>query len=293
MDSTQLYSGLDSSIQRRLWLLSKLLETVGPEEALGLAERMERFVVDGIPTRAPEAAPRDVAGGDAMRRAAPSDGSWTVMPHLPQATATLSSAPPSPPQEPLMTFVAEPDGAGRALLVENPQPESGRLLSEKDREAFIAALAGGADNDELARRFGITRRQANSLRMGIVKSRPALGSVMPKHVAPKREPLDRKTELQLQEDFLERRRPPPETFDDVIRFLRQRGDEVVRADQDFLVNGTSKLSARQLLERANRKRAELRRPLFAETLAEPRQDSERCVESVNGADLATEAAGNA
>ena len=64
----------------------------------------------------------------------------------------------------------------------------------------------------------------------------------------------RAEELTLQEEFLQRRPAPKQTIDDVIRYVRQRGDTVVCQNGRYLVNGRSLLSASELVSRANRYR---------------------------------------
>jgi hypothetical protein len=272
MDPSQLFSGLDISAQRRLWFLKMLCESAAPQDALRLAERMERFVVHGI-ERGPDEARSagrvlPPAGADLAQPAATA-GEWMVLPHLPQV-ANAPSAAAAPRVE---TFVPEPGGerlpaAPPSAAVEPisgpayrpASGDDGRLLDGPARQAFIAALRHGADNDELARTFGITRRQANGLRMGIVKRQPGLA--VPKRAPDRPKGLDRETELRMQEEFLGRRPRAEDTIDDVVRFLRQRGDVIVRAGEDFTVNRGSTLTPSQLVARANQKRLELHRPLF-------------------------------
>src|SRR5262249_15654041 len=75
--------------------------------------------------------------------------------------------------------------------------------------------------------------------------------------------IGRETELSLQEEFLKRKLAPPATFEDVMRFIRQSGDAVVRADGGYRVNQSTLLSPTELVDRANRKRRERTLPPFA------------------------------
>ncbi len=71
-------------------------------------------------------------------------------------------------------------------------------------------------------------------------------------------------ELAMQEEFLRCKPKPSPTLDDVVRFLRQRGDVVVRSNGNFSVNYSCMLTPEQLIGRANRKRQDLGLSAFAE-----------------------------
>jgi hypothetical protein len=63
---------------------------------------------------------------------------------------------------------------------------------------------------------------------------------------------------------------PPEPIEEVVRFLRQQDDVVVRQnDREFLVNGRFRLDAAQLVERANRMRARHGKPAFSQGPSNP------------------------
>jgi hypothetical protein len=234
LDTNAPFEGLDHAGRRRLWLLQQLIQQVKPDEALKLAERMEEFVLG------------------AERRVVAERGAITVV---------KGSSPDDPgPRTLPLREAAKPapvhDGAAA------PSPRRGARLLEGERmREFLAALGAGADNTELARRFGLTPRQANGLRMGIEKQHPHLRLV--RSTKPKVVGLDRPTELQMQEEFLRQKPSATTTLDDVVRFLRQRGDVVVRANEKYLVNGRLTMSASELVARANEKRAQLRQPAFS------------------------------
>jgi hypothetical protein len=145
-----------------------------------------------------------------------------------------------------------------------------RLLQGKALQDFTNAVSSGLANAELAGRFGITPRQANSLRMGIEKRLPHLR--MTKVANPEKRGIDRGTELRMQEEFLDRRPKPPTTFDDVVRFLRQRGDVVVRSGDVFVVNGHHTMTTTEIVDWANVKRRELGFPAFRVELAPTREE---------------------
>jgi hypothetical protein len=159
---------------------------------------------------------------------------------------------------------AQVDRAEATAERESAQPAASgsRLLDEQTRQRFREAIAAGTDNAELARQFGMTPRQANGLRMGLQKQYPHLRAI--KITKPKRPELDRSTELQMQEAFLSAKPPAMTTLDDVVRFLRQRGDVVVSSADEFIIDGHRRMTPAELVARANAKRLELRLPPFAD-----------------------------
>jgi hypothetical protein len=227
-ESLDIFEGLSQPGQRRLWLLHNLLQKLEPEEALRLAERMEKFVLAG-----------DAVSFSPSRQATEEEGGRVA-----------GSMPP---------FAGKPHAASPA----RPRPSGSRLLEGASLQEFTEALMAGADNSELARRFSLTPRQANGLRMGIEKRYPQLRAV--KRAQPKRPELDRTTELQMQEAFLRQKPAVTATLEDVIRFLRQRGDVIVRAGDSYIVNDRATMTAEELVARANQKRAQLQRPPFPST----------------------------
>jgi hypothetical protein len=75
----------------------------------------------------------------------------------------------------------------------------------------------------------------------------------------------------MQEAFLKERPPvqPPVTVDTVVQFLRQRGDVVFRTGEGFSLNSCAVLNAAELVDRANRKKAELGQTPFPQLGGEP------------------------
>lgn len=116
-------------------------------------------------------------------------------------------------------------------------------LSPEAREKLLDGLAAGARNAELAQEFGLSMRQVQGIR--ISQARLAkLGRAAQEPPAPQQ---------------------TQESIDEVVRFLRQQDDVVVRqANGDFLVNGRFRLAPTELYERANRIRARNRKPSYAE-----------------------------
>jgi hypothetical protein len=85
---------------------------------------------------------------------------------------------------------------------------------------------------------------------------------MTKITKPKKPELDRATELKMQEVFLSRKPQAAITLDDVVRFLRQRGDVVVHKEDNFVINHRRTMTAAELVAWANAKRVELGLPAF-------------------------------
>jgi hypothetical protein len=135
---------------------------------------------------------------------------------------------------------AQPHDRPEGLALDGPE-----LLSRGvPRNEFLDAIRAGATNHQLAQRFGLTLRQANGLRIGLAR---------------------RKTHahrLEQGEELVGQKTAAPEVMDEVVRFLRQTGDIVVRSGENYLVNTRYILTATQLVERANRKRMERGRPGF-------------------------------
>ncbi|HUA77142.1 MAG TPA: hypothetical protein VMA86_05690 [Acetobacteraceae bacterium] len=138
--------------------------------------------------------------------------------------------------------------AGRRQAAAGTAPELAEEASEEGPEprrqingAPAAARARDAPDPEkpTAASFVAPRNEAKGRRCG--KRRAGLG-------------LDRATELRMEEEFLAGKRAPDLTIDDVVRFLRQQGDVVVSEAGGYRVNYGDRISADQLVERANDKR---------------------------------------
>ena len=238
----QLCADLDDAGRRRLWIVELVLERTGhqnPADALELAFRFERFINEGLGRCDDEAAEhRDDA---------------------PASPAGLDAAC-EPHSAPAPGISAEPRGSNA------PQsPSRGRipLLPSEAREQFAAMAATGVDNRVLAGRFRLSVRQAHAIRLSLARQRP---EVRPARLNGKSTPsapqLSREEEQRLEQKFLRERRPTPSTIDDVIRFLRQRGDSVVSREGGYLVNERLLLSGELLVARANRQRKHMGAPMF-------------------------------
>jgi hypothetical protein len=159
----------------------------------------------------------------------------------------------------------ESPSAGTPPLVErmvhqrSPNPVRGA-----DRDRLLGRLAEGAKNAELAAEFGLSSKQVQGVRMGcareIAKRReqPSGGTV----------PADQIV-------------TPTAWIEDVVRYLRQQDDVVVRQENgEFLVNGRFSMPSAELLARANRMRAREDKPAFESPGDRPPQREE--VSPVNG-----------
>ena len=119
-------------------------------------------------------------------------------------------------------------------------------LSPELRRRLLDRLATGARNAELAVEFRLTARQVQGIRISQARI----------------------TKLRWGQEKSPRQQP--ESIDEVVRFLRQQDDVVVRQDNgEFLVNGRFRLQPADLLERANRMRERQGKPRFTQGTPEP------------------------
>jgi len=237
MTDIELFSGPDGASNRRLWFLQILIDKMDAERALALAARLETFVATGRTLTIVEEA--------------------SETPPTPQRAMTSSASGTA-------HDVAFPKGASarpiQPALLSHPLAQP-RLLAETELQEFAASAANGASNRDLAIRFGLTPRQANGIRMGLAKRSPQVALKRVARAKPK-EQLDRATELQMQTDFMQRKPAVAPTLDDVVRYLRQRGDIVTRAGDGFTVNHRLTLTVQELVRRANEKKTQLGQPPF-------------------------------
>lgn len=225
---------LDAAQRRRLWIVELVLEggtRRSPADAFELAIRLERFISRGLDYCERD---RRENGPHASR---PGDRSGLVSPPAP-AASTQAPAASTPPQ-------SARNGA-RPVHWNARQPvASASAPGDADRSLAVglphSVRAGQAGKLDLTRRPQGRSGRANSSQ---------------RH-------LSHDEELALQQQFLRQRAPAPYTIEDVIRFLRQRGDSVVTHDAGYLVNERLVLTRDQLITRANRKRKHIGAPLFA------------------------------
>jgi hypothetical protein len=235
MTDIELFNGPDGAANRRLWFLQVLIDKMDAERALALATRLETFVATG-------------------RTLTIVDDATEL-----QSTTDRAVTTPAPAMAPNI-----PNGATarpiEAVMVAPPHAQQ-RLLSDAQLQEFAASAAAGAGNRDLGIRFGLTPRQANGIRMALAKRAPQVALKRAVRAKPK-ETLDRATELQMQVDFMQRKPAAAPTVDDVVRFLRQRGDVVTRAGEGFTVNHRLTLTIQDLVRRANEKKTQMGQPPF-------------------------------
>lgn len=242
---------LDAAARRRLWLVGQIIGRSSVTElgfALETVAKIEDFIAKGCPS---DTVGMNGQAGTALVGVNNPDG-------IPQRGAhgfasTTTSLEASHPAE-----------ISHVHRVAN-RP----LLDPQKRDEFIREAARNSDNRHLAQVFGLTVRQAHAIRVGLSKfiteaqaknGQPA--SVTKLNCRQTQTPVDRETELKLQEDFLRSRPAAAPTLEDVVRYLRQSGDVVVLNGDNYCVNYTLTLTATELIERANAKRCARRQPPF-------------------------------
>jgi hypothetical protein len=110
-------------------------------------------------------------------------------------------------------------------------------LPQEIRQRVVDRLASGARNNEIAAEFGLTPKQVQGVRMGCA-----------------REITKRRGEHERQEP-ISQSRTVAASIDEVVRYLRQQDDVVVRQESgEFLVNARFRLPFAELVSRANRMR---------------------------------------
>jgi hypothetical protein len=119
-------------------------------------------------------------------------------------------------------------------------------LAPEKREQLLQRFAQGARNAELASEFGLSMQQVQGIRMGSARQ-----------IANRRHTVDEQGQgLQPTSDL-------SASVDEVVRYLRQQNDVVVRQENgEFLVNARDKLPLEGLISRANRMRTRQGKPEF-------------------------------
>src|SRR5205823_11138095 len=103
----------------------------------------------------------------------------------------------------------------------------------------------GAKNAELALEFGLSPKQVQGFRIGSARE-----------IARRRAHTGNAFEA-------EQEASPTAIIDDIVRYLRQQDDVVVlQEDGGYLVNGRFRMTASELVTRANRMRTRQRKPAF-------------------------------
>ena len=223
---------VENAVYRRTWLLYKALETSPIDDAIGLALAADGFVT-GSPTVQ--------SGADCPI----------------QATAD----PPSGEEQPL-----EPATDAVEATITLSKSEAVRAqLPVDQRERFIERLAAGATNSELASEFGLSRKQVQGFRIGLARKGAKRRTRFEEK--PQRTEEMRSASAEELIGFEGNAQSPEETClaspDEIIRYLRQQDDIVVRqGERKFLVNGRFHLALPELIERANKMRNRQGKPGF-------------------------------
>jgi len=123
----------ENASYRRIWFLSKAMESQPFDRALELAREADEFVT----------------GAPSVKSALSRDASSTA------ASTTISEADPG----------GEPEGVPDAAM-HSQTGRSRTQLSDEHRERLIDRLVAGAKNSELATEFGLSPKQVQGFRMG-------------------------------------------------------------------------------------------------------------------------------
>src|SRR5207248_10300741 len=136
---------------------------------------------------------------------------------------------------------------GAALPADRRAQRGGLDLSNERRDRLLDRLAEGARNVELAAEFGISAKQVQGLRMGCARE-----------IARRRAALADQSSNQDDQDST-----AATSIEEIVRYLRQQDDVVVPQEAGgYMVNGRFRMSAAELMARANRMRSRQRKPAF-------------------------------
>lgn len=162
--------------------------------------------------------------------------------------ATTSLEDPERPKE-----IVNQSSTSAAVLANRPTERDTLALSNDDRDRLLERLANGARNVELAAEFGITAKQVQGLRMGCARE-----------IARRRAALADKPSDQSGEH--DQHSIASTSIDEIVRYLRQQDDVVVpQEDGGYIVNGRFRMSAAELIARADRMRSRHRKPCSGPT----------------------------
>jgi hypothetical protein len=247
----RLFDGLTSDEQRRLYFLLLVADKLDPREALAFAERIEGFISGKTVATEPNpplpfASVNDPTGENSCairtnnsEAGLGSSGNDSLAPApAPNEVDGGSCASPKDPASFAGTAVA-PKALDRSMQIE-----------------FFKAIARGATNAELAERFGLTKRQAHALRIGMIRRTRAGGS------AKSRDREHKTGGVQTVDDRRASQQQKTHDGVEVVRFLRQTGDVVVRDGDVFTVNSILQLTLQELIARGNVRRLQRGKPAF-------------------------------
>jgi hypothetical protein len=184
--------------------------------------------------------------GDALELARAADRFVSAsIPESPAAEASSAAMQPNMRNPMVEANAADiPDGtdaAAHKLTTARNAP----VLSGDQRDRLLTCLAEGAKNAELAVEFGVSPKQVQGFRIGCARE-------IARRRAYAKNGFENKPEA-----------APTAIIDDIVRYLRQRDDVVVpQEDGGYLVNGRFRMTASELVVRANRMRTREKKPTF-------------------------------
>jgi hypothetical protein len=249
-----LFEGLKPGEQRRLYFLLLVADQLELREALALAERIDAFITAKTVSKLDLSDLLTTGAGSSpggARRLGENGGSEP----RPITSASVSSCLD---EAALPVFTNPPDSPAPAAALRHRLDRSSQI-------EFFKGIAQGATNAELAERFGLTKRQAHALRLGMTRKARATGLARRANRQTSMEsfsPSSDISSLEQQEELLHSKSPLAASEAEVIRFLRQMGDVVVKEDEIFVINSILRLDFQQVLARANTKRLQRGKPTF-------------------------------
>lgn len=228
-----LFEGLNADERRRLFFLFFMTDQLEVREALQWAVRIEAFIRGKTSSQLDPLDPSSCFAATTLSKLC---GPEVVC----SETVVQSSGNGLAGTEKIPGEMANEEATHVSTAVSSFGTTSSRpKLDRSSQIEFFKAIARGATNGELAARFGLTKRQAHALRIAIMRrTRSASSAAAPPE---SRQCATEGSSLKQMEA-------------DVVRFLRQIGDVVVKKGDEFVVNSILKLNFPELIARANAKR---------------------------------------
>lgn len=183
--------------------------------------------------------------GDALELARAADRFVSAsIPESPAVEASSAAMQPNMLNPMVEANAADiPDGSDAAAH-KLTTSTNGHVLSGDQRDRLLTCLAEGAKNAELAVEFGLAPKQIQGFRIGCARE-----------IARRR--------AYAKNGFENKETAPTAIIGDIVRYLRQRDDVVVpQEDGGYLVNGRFRMTASELVIRANRMRTREKKPMF-------------------------------
>lgn len=242
--SEALFEGLNADERRRLFFLLSITDQLELREALAWAKQIEAFITGNTisPTDLPNAGLSFSPAIANNKKLGPEvlDSKVAVGNAVDQAARTSETAQEG---EMVSNESSHTNSTASPAVVVTSRP----ALDKSSQIEFFKAMAKGATNAELAEHFGLTKRQAHALRIGMKRRTRSHNST----------PTGAKPPLAATENAL-----LGQIEADVVRFLRQIGDVVVKEGDLFAINSMLRLNFQELVTRANSKRLQRGKPTF-------------------------------